>query len=176
MYQTQSYHLRIPDNASYIIIDAASLSAERNIDDLIRQSDIIVVPMLPSSIDIRAGSKFIAELLTHRDYRRNPLPVAVVANRTRPKTVAYDKLFNFLQCLDVPTVASFTDATAYTVAAEHGTGIHDVNPTGKMAGELEEWEKLIAWIDAQTFGGQLRRSAPIRASIRERIAARTANR
>ena len=100
MYETQSFKLRIPDDASHIIIDAASLSAERNIDALIRQSDIIVVPMLPSSIDIRAGSKFIAELLTHRSYRRRPLPVAVVANRTRQKTVAYEKLFNFLQCLD----------------------------------------------------------------------------
>ena len=164
MNQTQSFHLRIPEATTHVIIDAASPSKEHNIEDLIKRSDTIVVPMLPSSIDVRAGSKFIGKLLTHSAYRRHPLPIAVVANRTRPNTRALKKLFEFLSCLDIPTVAQFSDDVLYNDTAANGTGLLDKkNRSNKEYREALEWQKLIRWIEEAGNELLIKKAQPIRA-------------
>ena len=66
MYETQSYHHRLPARTELVIVDGHSNSRGRDLESLLRQTDVILVPMLPSSIDIRAGGRFITDLLTHR--------------------------------------------------------------------------------------------------------------
>ena len=170
LYETRAYQQRIPDGTDRVIIDAASTSSEHRIDDLLRLADIIIVPIVPSSIDIRAGSKFIADLLTHKAYRNNPLPVAVVANRIKWNTAAHDRLMDFLRCLDVPTAAKFRDIAQYTECAEDGTGICDFAHLKAAAGEAKEWRALVSWIERQTApAGNLRRANPIRARVRHKV-------
>lgn len=172
MYQTKVWQNRLPDDTDRIIIDAASISNERNLDEHFRQSDLVIVPILPSSIDIRAGSKFIAELLTHKAYRVHPLPIGVVANRVHRNTSAHAQLMRFLECLDVPTVATFSDNPIYTKAAEEGTGVLDLGDSKAAKREQAEWLQLVRWIDAQPLRSRdLRRAGPARAAIGEKIAA-----
>ena len=95
----------------------------RDLDDILKDTDIILIPMLPSAIDIRASGRFIADLLTHRLYRAAPRPVGVIANRVNTMNKTYNKLMQFLSCLDVPVVAQFNDSTLYTDAAEQGLGV-----------------------------------------------------
>ena len=47
----------------------------KDLDSLLRQTDLILVPILPSAIDIRAGSRFITDLVTNKQYRLNPDPL-----------------------------------------------------------------------------------------------------
>lgn len=169
MYQTQSFHHRLPEDTDIVIIDGHSDARSRDLDSLLRQTDIILVPMLPSSIDIRAGGSFITELLTHRLYRAAPRPVGVIANRIQPNTETHDKLMHFLGCLDVPVVAQFRDSPVYTDAAEQGLGVVDMREVRAARKETTQWKQLTHWIDDQ-IADQNNAVAKTRLKMRPRAA------
>ncbi len=171
MYQTQSYHHRLPPETEVVVIDGHSNARGRDLESLLRQTDVILVPMLPSSIDIRAGGRFIADLLTHRQYRAAPRPVGVIANRIQPNTQTHDKLMNFLGCLDVPVVAQFRDSPVYTDAAELGQGVVDMREVRAARKETMQWKQLISWIDSQALD-QPASVASIRAKLKPKAAGR----
>lgn len=149
MYETQTYHNRMPVGVDRIIVDGHSNARDRDLETLLKQSDVILVPLLPSAIDIRAGSRFITNLLTHRAFRSAPRPVGVIANRVRPNTEMHNKLQHFLGCLDVPSVATFRDSKVYTDAVETGKGITDMAGCRTATREAPAWEQLLNWIDQQ---------------------------
>jgi chromosome partitioning protein len=147
MYTTRAYQQRIPSQTQRIIIDTPSAVSDQDLETLLRGIDVILVPMLPSSIDIRAGARFINQLLAHRVYRARAVPVGVIANRVRDNTLTNAKLMNFLQCLAVPTVATFRDSALYTRLADEGSGIFDEAASPTTAREVREWSKLLRWVD-----------------------------
>ena len=149
MYQTQAFQNRLPPNVDRIIVDGHSNARDRDLELLLKQTDVVLVPMQPSSIDIQAGSRFITELLTHRVFRSAPRPVGVIANRVQPNTETHAKLQHFLACLDVPTVATFRDSPVYMEAAEHGKGIVDMIDSRAARKETPAWWELMRWIDEQ---------------------------
>jgi chromosome partitioning protein len=171
MYQTQAFHDRLPEETEYVIVDGHSNARGRDLESLLRESDIILVPMLPSSIDIRAGGSFITQLLTHRLYRAAPRPVGVIANRIQPNTETHDKLMHFLGCLDVPVVAQFRDSPVYTDAAEAGRGVVDMRDVRAARKEAMAWKQLVQWIDQQALV-QPGSAASIRAKLKPRAAQR----
>jgi chromosome partitioning protein len=153
MYTTRSYQQRVPPDTTRIIIDTPSAVSDKDLETLLRGIDAILVPVLPSSIDIRAGARFIAQLLSHRVYRTRPVPVGVIANRVRDNTLTHAKLIHFLQCLNVPTVATFRDSALYTRLAEDGSGIFDDEERATTAREVREWCNLLQWLDTATAQG-----------------------
>jgi len=180
MYQTSSFHHRLPIGTDMVVVDGHSNASGRDLESLLRQTDVILVPMLPSSIDIRAGGSFIADLLTHRIYRSSPRPVGVVANRIQLNTRTHDKLMHFLGCLDVPCVAQFRDSPIYTDAAEMGQGVVDMKDVRAARKETAAWKQLMSWIDEQVPARQrinpsLRKAKqPVAAKRREGIAEKLA--
>jgi chromosome partitioning protein len=149
MYQTQTFHNRLAPDIDRIIIDGHSNARDRDLETLLKQADVILIPLLPSSIDIRAGSTFITNLLTHRAFRNDPRPVGVIANRVQPNTPTHDKLTHFLHCLDIPAVATFRDSPVYTEAADLGQGVIDMRDSGAARKETPAWHQLTRWIDSQ---------------------------
>lgn len=149
MYETQSWQNRMAPDTSRIIVDGQSNARDQDLEVLIRQADVVLIPLLPSAIDMHVGERFITELLTHRAYRSAPRPVAVIANRVQPNTETHLKLSQFLACLDVPCVATFRDSPVYTQAAEHGQGIVDMKDHRAARKECGAWWQLLDWIDAQ---------------------------
>ncbi len=149
MYQTQAFQNRLPPNVDRIIVDGHSNARDRDLEMLLKQTDVVLVPLQPSSIDIQAGSRFITELVTHRVFRAAPRPLGVIANRVQPNTETHAKLQHFLACLDVPTVATFRDSPVYMEAAEHGKGIVDMIDSRAARKETPAWWELMRWIDEQ---------------------------
>ena len=150
MYTTRAFAQRLPNDIERIIIDTPSAVSDRDLDTLLPGIDAILVPLLPSSIDIRAGARFITQLLSHRSYRARPSPIGVIANRVRHNTTTHAKLMQFLECLDVPTIATFRDSAIYTRLAEEGTGIFDDVSDSNAEREAHQWSKLLHWIDEVT--------------------------
>ena len=111
---------------------------------------MILVPIQPSSIDIRVGSRFITQMLTHRRFRATPRPLGVLANRVQPNADAHVKLKHFLGCLGHPVVATFRDSPVYSDAIETGQGVVDMLESRAARKETPAWRDLTAWIDAQT--------------------------
>jgi chromosome partitioning protein len=150
MYTTRAFQQRLPPAADRIVIDTPSAVGDLELDSLLRGVDAVIVPMLPSSIDIRAGTRFLAQLREHRAYRAHPVPIGVVANRVRKSTLTHSKLLHFLECLDVPAIATFRDSALYTRLAEAGTGVYDVEADAMVERERRQWHRLLEWVDAAT--------------------------
>jgi len=163
MYETKAFHHRLPTDTEMIIVDGHSNSRGRDLDSLLRHTDLILVPILPSSIDIRAGGQFITDLLTHRLFRASPRPIGVIANRVQPNTHTHEKLMNFLTCLDVPAVAQFRDSPVYTDAVEIGQGVVDMVDCRAARKETAQWKQLITWIDEALNNTGRQPKAPIAA-------------
>ena len=170
MYQTQTFQNRLPD-CDRIIVDGHSNARDRDLEALLKQADVVLVPLLPSSIDIRAGGQFITNLLTHRAFRNAPRPVGVIANRVQPNTETHAKLEHFLQCLDVPAVATFRDSPVYTQAAELGQGVVDMLECRGARKETPAWRALARWIDAQPKSSPDLRRRPLATQLSTRPAA-----
>lgn len=171
MYQTQSFQNRLPNETDIVIVDGNSNARGRDLDDILKDTDIILIPMLPSAIDIRASGRFIADLLTHRLYRAAPRPVGVIANRVNTMNKTYNKLMQFLSCLDVPVVAQFNDSTLYTDAAEQGLGVIEMADDSAAPEEAAQWRQLMHWIDQQATS-QPSTAANLRLKMRPRAATR----
>lgn len=152
MYATRVFQQRLPVAATRIVIDTPSAVGDAEIDTLLRNVDAVIVPLLPSSIDMRAGTRFLAQLQNHRLYRSRPVPIGVVANRVRHSTLTHSKLLHFLECLDVPTIATFGDSPVYTQLAEDGSGIFDIEHDASVEHELGQWHRLLRWLDALRLG------------------------
>lgn len=171
MYQTTVFQNRLPPGVDRVIVDGHSNARDRDLELLLKQTDVVLVPLQPSSIDIQAGSRFITEMMTHRAFRQAPRPLAVIANRVQPNTATHAKLQHFLACLDVPTVATFRDSPVYMEAAEEGKGVVDMVDSRAARKETPAWWDLMRWIDAQpkVADGASRslRSRPLAAARRE---------
>lgn len=144
---TRTWYLRnLPAQTTKVVIDTPAGLSGALLNDLVRESDFIIIPVTPSPIDIRATTLFIKELFLTPAFRSNPRQVAVVANRVRKNTLVYSKLELFLKSLKIPFISSFRDTQFYIRASEYGLGIHDLN--NAKSSDVSDWLKLVDWIDA----------------------------
>lgn len=144
---TRTWHLRnLPPETTKVVIDTPAGLTGNLLNDLIRESDLVIIPVTPSPIDIRATTHFIKELFLTAAYRTQPKALAVVANRVRKNTLVYSKLELFLKSLKIPFISAFRDTQFYIRASEYGLGIHDLKNAQKN--DLNDWQKVITWIDA----------------------------
>ncbi|MFO7592710.1 MAG: ParA family protein [Pseudomonadota bacterium] len=145
---TRSWQLRLPAETERLILDAPAGIHGMPLIDLVRESDTIIVPVLPSPIDIHAASHFIRDLLLVAKVRARSIRVGVVANRVRKKTRVYQSLQRFLNTLNIPFVTFLRDTQNYVLSSEEGLGIHEWQGY-KINQDRQQWEKLIRWIEAE---------------------------
>jgi chromosome partitioning protein len=103
---------------------------------------------MPSDIDIRASARFLGNLLTSQTMRQQPRPIAVVANRVKQQTTAWQRLKKFMLSLNIPHPATLRDTQNYVRAYNEGSGISDY-PQQAYTRDREDWELLLCWLDAQ---------------------------
>lgn len=144
---TRSFQMRLAFDARRVVIDTPAALSASDFGRWLGEADRIVIPVLPSAIDIKAGARFIGDLLLDRHYRNKPVPLAVVANRVRRNTLVFHKLERFLVSLRIPFVATFRDLQGYVRAAESGDGLFELTRGGD-ATEWASFAELISWIEA----------------------------
>jgi chromosome partitioning protein len=145
---TRSFQWRAPKSTRWLITDAPPGMTGPALDDLVQDHDLIVVPVQPSDIDIRASARFIGELLLTQNMRRKRRPIAVVANRVKQQTNAWERLQKFLLSLNIPFPATLRDTQNYVRAYGEGRGVVDY-PLQSHQRDRQDWEILIRWLDAQ---------------------------
>lgn len=145
---TRAWQMRIPTGTERIIIDTAAGVRGHELTDLVRQADIILIPVLPSHTDIHAVSRFIAQLLLEARVRSTRARLGLVANRVRHNTRILDALKRFLTRLQLPVVTELRDSQNYIHAFGGGIGIHEVRPPSRVAKDVAQWTPLIEWLEA----------------------------
>ncbi len=143
---TRAFQMRVPPETECMIIDAPAGVTGNELRDLIGYVDTIIVPVLPSAIDIHAVTRFIEELLLFGKVRQKGLNVAVVANRVKKNTLTYKALERFLKTLKLPFVTTLRDTQNYVHAAERGIGIHEMWDK-RTDSDKAQWRPLVRWLE-----------------------------
>ena len=146
MQATRSWQLRVPEDTVELIVDSPASLSHDDLRELTRDSSSILVPVLPSSMDIDAASKCIADLLLVAKVNRNEGKLAVVANRTRKNTRSFARLMRFLDSLGIPIIAVLRDSQNFVHAAGKGIGLHEMQPS-RVRPDVEQIDKVIGWLD-----------------------------
>jgi chromosome partitioning protein len=136
---------RAPRSADVVIIDSPSGVRGKELTDMVRRAETILIPVLPSPIDMRAAAHFIHDLLLVGKVSRKQTRVAVIANRVREHTLVYHDLEAFLKALKIPFIATLRDTQNYIRAAERGLGIFELAPS-LVYPDLEQWDPLLKWL------------------------------
>jgi chromosome partitioning protein len=144
---TRSFAMRIPPEVVRVITDTPAAMDRQALVEVTRDVDRIIVPVLPSDIDIHAAARCIADLLVAAKIPRHGNRLAVVANRVKRNTVMFRSLMRFLAALDIPIAAVLRDSQNYIRAAESGIGLHEMKPLSVARVDVEQWEHLFAWIE-----------------------------
>ena len=135
----------LPRGADVVVMDPPARSYGKDLTELVRRADTIIVPVLPSGIDINASVRFIDELRSVGKVERRQAKVAVVANRIQPNTLIFDELDAHLRRLHVPYVATLREAQNYIRAYGRGLGIHEL-PEYLAWPDWEQWGPLTDWL------------------------------
>jgi chromosome partitioning protein len=134
-------------NTDVTIIDAPARSHGREVTELVRRAETILVPVLPSAIDMRAASSFIMELLDVGRVARQQAKIAVIANRIKENTLSFDELDVYLRKLGIPYVATLRDAQNYVRAYGRGLGVFEL-PHYLAWQDWEHWQPLNDWLES----------------------------
>ena len=109
-------------------------------------ADSILIPVVPSEIDIYSAARLIANMLLVAQFDRRSRKLAIVANRTRENTKSYQMLMRFLTSLEIPLVARLRDSQNYVHAAAEGIGVYEL-PAYRAKKDTERMDPLIDWLD-----------------------------
>jgi len=131
-----------------IIYDAPARTDTAKVTKLIKLVDVVLIPVLPSSIDIRVVAKFVADLSARLRKENSKVLIGVVANRSQRNYQSYKVLERFLKKLDVPFVGSLRNSQNYVKAAEQGIGVFEM-PLADVKQDMKEWRPIIEWIEGK---------------------------
>jgi len=134
-----------PRNVDIMVIDAPARSHGAELTDLVKHAETIVVPVLPSTIDMLATTTFLEELKTVPKIVKKQAKIAAVANRVRDNTLIFDDLDEYLTKARIPYVAALREAQNYVRAYTRGIGIFEL-PEYLAWPDWDEWEPLTAWL------------------------------
>lgn len=146
---TRSFATRLPLDTERLIVDTAAALEAQRLPELTRNATAVLVPVLPSDIDIHAATKCVSDLLLIAKIRRDEQRIAVIANRVKKHTLVYKSLMKFLETLRIPVIATLRDSQNYIRAAESGLGIFEMKPH-LVREDLEQWLPLIGWLSQRT--------------------------
>jgi chromosome partitioning protein len=143
--RTRSWQMRMPPHADWVIMDTPSGVTGLQLADMVRGVDIILVPVLPSPIDIHATARFIDELFMRGKVKSLPVRLGIVANRAQENTRIYHNLQHFLNSQSLPLLATLHDSQNHICAAESGIGIHELEESHTRH-DRECWAPLLYWL------------------------------
>lgn len=138
----------VPRNADVVVIDAPAGCHGKQLNELVRHAETVVVPVLPSTIDITASSKFIDELKDVGKVERKEVKIALVGNRVRDYTLISQELDEYLSKLRMPYVTRLREAQNYVRAYTRGLGIHEL-PEYLAWPDWEQWKPLVGWLNSK---------------------------
>lgn len=147
-FNASKLHAPIRESREYLVIDSPAGLSGPALDALLRIAHVVLVPVLPSPIDIRAATRFLQAIMLSPEYRRRPRRLAVVANRARERTRMYGQLQNFLNSLKIPFLVTLRDTQIYVQATGLGVGVAEIDePTAKA--DQNDWRRVAEWLEVQ---------------------------
>lgn len=135
----------LPSGCKRCVIDTAAGIRVSEVVELMEAADALVVPVLPSVIDLEASEAFFAELAAVPKVKRGKIPVAIVANRTKPWTQSTQSALARLHEAPFPLVTTLRDAQGFVLLAGLGRSVFDYQSEQARAHQ-DDWAPLLKWL------------------------------
>jgi len=137
-----------PRSVDVIVIDAPARSHGPELTNLVKHAETIIVPVLPSTIDMQATTEFLKELNAVNKVDRKKVKLGAVGNRIRDNTLIWDDLDEYLTKAKIPYIAALREAQNYIRAYTRGLGIFEL-PEYLAWPDWDEWEPLTSWLKSK---------------------------
>ncbi len=135
-------------SADYVIFDAPAGLRGGALSKMVRKAQTILIPVLPSPLDMRAAVNFIAEIKKSAMLANKKAKLALLANRSRDFTNIYWELDEFLNKQRIPFLTMLRDSQHYIRSAERGVGIFEIAPAATDL-DREQWQPIIKWVKSK---------------------------
>lgn len=140
----EAHIVRPPKGTTHVVLDSPAGMHGRTFKEILQLADKVIVPLQPSVFDIFATRTFLDELAEHR--KASKMQVGIVGMRVDPRTIAAEKLHEFVDNLGLPVLGYIRHTTNYIHLAARGLTLFDVAP-GRVARDLEQWKDICRWLD-----------------------------
>ena len=148
--------LLVPGDTEILILDTPASIHDQKMARIVSAAQTMIIPVLPSPIDMRAAERFLKHLIKIRKKTINKkIKIATVANRVRERTIAATKLEGYLEKLELPNGKRIPFMTLlrasqnYVYAAERGMTIFEMAPS-KTFPDREQWQPLLKWLNSKS--------------------------
>ena len=141
----RSFEMYVPPETRQLVIDAPAGASGVLLHEMLERAHSIIVPLVPSSIDLHATGNFLRDILAMRRLQADGLRMAVVANKVRRSMPAYPPLQELLDSLGLKLLGRLVDSDIYMKAAESGCGVFEMNP-GLSIAERRQFTPIVEWV------------------------------
>lgn len=138
--------INVPSDIDVVVIDAPAALQAEDLADYTCGMHAILVPVLPSDIDIHAASRLVSDLLLKAQVSRRNGRLGIVANRIKERTIAYRRLMRFLESLSIKLIGVLRDSQNYTHAAAEGRCLHEM-AASQVKRDKEQWKAITEWLE-----------------------------
>ncbi len=138
----------ITRDTEVMVIDAPARTHGSEMNELVRRAETILVPVLPSPIDMKACAHFMAELLELGKVQREQARLGLIANRVRENTLLFEELDKYLGKLKIPYLSCLRQSTNYLRAYQRGMGVLEL-PEYLASTDWEQWEPITKWLNSR---------------------------
>lgn len=136
---------QVPGDTQLTIIDAAAGAMAGDLGPFLERADVLVVPVLPSTLDIEATVRFLDSLAKHPRVRRGELRVGLVGNKLKPWTNSSQQALDLLKQWPYPLVAQLRDSQAYALLVGLGKSLFDYH-SANVRDHQGDWQPLLRWL------------------------------
>jgi chromosome partitioning protein len=134
-----------PRGTTHVVIDTPGGLGGWRFKEVVSRADKVMIPIMPSIFDMYAAQAFITQL---RDVTKgNKTKLGIVGMRVDERTIAANKLREFMDTLDVPIISFLRDTQYYLHMAAHGLSLFDITRS-KVEKDLQQWQAICDWLES----------------------------
>lgn len=140
----------LPRNADILIIDAPARLHGAELTAMVHHAQTIILPVMPSPVDINAAERFLAELSATPVVSSGKVRVGLVANRVQEHTRIASILDAWMarRRRRLSYLGFLRETQNYVKAFERGLGIFELPPYQAWQ-DWAQWEPILSWLESR---------------------------